>query len=91
MEIKTKDPISAMNDLASPPLSPNISDADELAHIPRLETEKGVRRFWIVRHGETDANRLGLLQGSGNDLSLNSRGKDDSECVFAKGCHLSLA
>lgn len=31
-------------------------------------------RLYLIRHGETDANANGILQGSGIDLSLSERG-----------------
>lgn len=38
------------------------------------------RRFFFVRHGETDWNREGRLQGQ-RDLPLNGRGRDQSIAV----------
>ncbi len=31
--------------------------------------------IYIIRHGETDFNKLGIVQGSGVDMALNARGK----------------
>lgn len=32
-----------------------------------------VKRLYFIRHGETDSNALGVLQGSGTNSSLNDR------------------
>ncbi|MCY7358013.1 MAG: histidine phosphatase family protein, partial [Rudanella sp.] len=32
------------------------------------------KRIYIIRHGETDYNRRGVVQGSGVDADLNEMG-----------------
>jgi hypothetical protein len=40
---------------------------------PKLKAIPGtiVKRIFLCRHGETEANATGMLQGSGTDLELN--------------------
>nr|BCX00679.1 MAG: phosphoglycerate mutase [Bacteroidota bacterium] len=38
-----------------------------------------MKRFYIVRHGQTEANRLGVLQGRGLDPPLNDTGRKQAE------------
>jgi probable phosphoglycerate mutase len=38
-------------------------------------------RFYLCRHGETDANATHCLQGSGIDLPLNERGLQQAEAL----------
>lgn len=33
-----------------------------------------IKEIFIIRHGETEWNRLGLIQGAGNDIDLNDNG-----------------
>lgn len=50
-------------------------------------------RIYLVRHGETHANLLDLVQGSSNDKTLNSlneKGKAQAEEVAIKLSHLSF-
>lgn len=40
--------------------------------------------IYIVRHGETDYNRQGIVQGSGVDASLNALGKQQAWAFYKK-------
>ena len=40
-----------------------------------FDKEKYQRRIILVRHGETDWNKRGLMQGGGFDIELNENGK----------------
>jgi len=40
--------------------------------------------LYIIRHGETEYNRLGIVQGSGIDSDLNWRGKMQATAFFNK-------
>ncbi len=42
------------------------------------------RHFYIIRHGETDYNKSGVVQGSGVDSSLNETGRKQAEAFYAK-------
>ena len=39
-------------------------------------------RLYIIRHGETEHNKLGLIQGSEVDSNLNEIGKQQSDLFF---------
>jgi probable phosphoglycerate mutase len=38
--------------------------------------------LYILRHGETDFNRLGIVQGSGVDTELNETGREQARAFF---------
>ncbi len=38
--------------------------------------------FYIIRHGETDFNKLGMVQGSGIDSSLNATGVQQAAAFY---------
>jgi probable phosphoglycerate mutase len=39
-------------------------------------------KIYIIRHGETEFNRLGIVQGSGVDTDLNDTGKEQAQAFF---------
>lgn len=43
--------------------------------LPAMPPRRGVSRFLLVRHGETDYNRDGRWQGAGSDPPLNQKGR----------------
>ena len=45
------------------------------------------QKIYLIRHGQTDYNLQGIVQGSGVDSSLNERGKAQSQ-AFYNGYHL---
>lgn len=40
------------------------------------------KQLFILRHGETDYNRLGIIQGGGVDSSLNDTGRKQAKAFF---------
>lgn len=50
-----------------------------------MEAEK---QWYIIRHGETEPNRLQIIQGSGVDASLNDRGRRQAGDFFAAYRHI---
>jgi len=40
------------------------------------------KTIYIIRHGETDLNRLGIVQGRGMDTSLNEKGLEQAEAFY---------
>ena len=38
--------------------------------------------IYIIRHGETDLNKLGIVQGRGMNTSLNEKGLEQSEAFY---------
>ena len=47
-----------------------------------------VKTLYIVRHGETDLNKKGIVQGRGIDSNLNATGLIQSEKFYAKYCNV---
>jgi probable phosphoglycerate mutase len=43
----------------------------------------GNRLFYIIRHGETEFNKLGIVQGSGVDMPLNQLGIDQAQKFYS--------
>ena len=52
-----------------------------------------IKTLYFVRHGETELNAAGVLQGSGTDLGLNSRGRQQAEYLrdHLASCDFDLA
>ncbi len=46
------------------------------------------KTIYLIRHGETDFNRLGIVQGSGVDTSLNDTGRAQAEAFFRHYRHI---
>lgn len=46
------------------------------------------KTIYLIRHGETDYNRLRIVQGSGVDTSLNTVGVQQAEAFFAHYGHI---
>ncbi|RED93895.1 histidine phosphatase family protein [Marinoscillum furvescens] len=41
-----------------------------------------MKQFYIIRHGETEYNRIGMVQGSGIDAPLNETGEQQAEAFY---------
>ncbi|MEE1944421.1 histidine phosphatase family protein [Pedobacter sp. KR3-3] len=41
-----------------------------------------MKEFYIIRHGETELNRLGIVQGRGVDSDLNDTGRKQGQAFF---------
>jgi len=50
----------------------------------------GKREIFLVRHGETDFNRKGIVQGSGVDSSLNNRGRAQALLLYERLCNIKF-
>jgi broad specificity phosphatase PhoE len=46
------------------------------------------RELYIIRHGQTDHNARGIIQGKGVDLSLNSKGRQQAMAFFKAYKHV---
>ena len=64
----TDTPINNIGTVAPPLLLSSI--------LPPLP--QGSRRIYLVRHGETDWNKLGKIQGGGYDIPLNDNGRQQA-------------
>ena len=48
----------------------------------KTSTKLAIRKFYIVRHGQTDYNLRGVVQGSGIDASLNETGHRQADLFY---------
>lgn len=48
------------------------------------------KSIYLIRHGETDYNRKGIIQGSGVDTSLNDTGRKQARAFFEHYKHISF-
>ena len=46
------------------------------------------KQIYILRHGETEYNRLHIVQGSGVDTSLNEKGRAQAQAFFNHYQHI---
>jgi broad specificity phosphatase PhoE len=42
------------------------------------------KKIYLIRHGQTEFNRLGIVQGSGIDTSLNDYGRQQARAFFKR-------
>lgn len=63
---------------STPPALPDRA-ADFLAALPPLRS--GRTRIYLLRHGETEWNARGLMQGGGYDIPLNDSGLEQARCA----------
>lgn len=47
-----------------------------------------MKKVYIIRHGQTDYNLQGIVQGSGVDTSLNATGRAQAQAFYAAYGHL---
>jgi broad specificity phosphatase PhoE len=40
------------------------------------------KEIFIIRHGETDFNQLGIVQGKGVNSSINAKGMQQAQAFF---------
>jgi broad specificity phosphatase PhoE len=49
-----------------------------------------IKKIYIIRHGETDYNRHGIVQGSGVDSDLNELGNSQAEAFYQYYKHINF-
>ena len=49
---------------------------------------RNIKTIYLIRHGETDFNRQGVVQGSGVDSDLNELGQAQAEAFFQAYQHI---
>ena len=48
------------------------------------------KKIYVVRHGQTDFNLKGVVQGSGIDAPINATGRLQADSFFEKNSHLPI-
>jgi len=51
-------------------------------------TLTSTKTIYIIRHGQTDFNQMGIVQGSGVDTDLNNTGIKQAEAFFSRYNHI---
>ncbi len=46
------------------------------------------KTLYIIRHGETELNKLGIVQGRGMDTNLNNKGREQAEAFYRAYKHI---
>jgi probable phosphoglycerate mutase len=65
--------------------------ADNTSKISNKHTTSGTRgpkTLYIIRHGETDLNKNGIVQGRGMDTELNEVGRKQAEAFYRAYRHI---
>lgn len=52
--------------------------------------KQGSKQIYLLRHGETEYNRMGIIQGSGVDAPLNELGQAQAEAFYRRYCDLKF-
>lgn len=52
--------------------------------VPQSSSKPQKKTIYLIRHGETEFNRLGIVQGSGVDSDLNEQGLRQAEQFYLK-------
>lgn len=47
-----------------------------------------IKTFYIVRHGQTDLNKQGIVQGRGRDTDLNAEGRSQAQLFYRAYKHI---
>jgi broad specificity phosphatase PhoE len=48
----------------------------------KIHRKLSIKKIYLVRHGQTDYNLKGIVQGSGVDTDLNDKGKAQADAFF---------
>jgi broad specificity phosphatase PhoE len=48
------------------------------------------KKIYLIRHGQTDYNKQGIVQGSGIDASLNEEGRRQAEAFYKAYKHINF-
>ncbi|MEY4709285.1 MAG: hypothetical protein RIS28_417 [Bacteroidota bacterium] len=49
---------------------------------------QATKTMYIIRHGETNYNRLGIVQGSGVDTDINELGQQQADAFYQAYKHI---
>ena len=61
---------------------PVTSGETEQVSIVQNNSKLSTKKIYLIRHGQTDFNKLGIVQGSGVDSSLNEYGRQQAHAFF---------
>jgi broad specificity phosphatase PhoE len=50
--------------------------------VPQKSPAKVIKTIYLIRHGQTDFNKAGIVQGSGVDSDLNDQGRKQAQQFF---------
>ena len=56
--------------------------AKKIGEIKTTSVKSPLKTLYIVRHGQTELNRLGIVQGRGRDTDLNEEGRKQAGQFF---------
>lgn len=57
---------------------------------PKIIQKLSTKKIYLIRHGQTEFNRLGIVQGSGVDTRLNALGQAQAQAFFHHYKHISF-
>jgi broad specificity phosphatase PhoE len=58
--------------------------------VSALNMDEQIKKIYIIRHGETDFNRKGIVQGSGVDSDLNELGQKQAQAFYEFYKHIKF-
>ena len=59
-----------------------MQDSDQKINPNTGEEQTTDKIIYLIRHGETDLNKNGIVQGRGMDTSLNDKGRQQAEAFY---------
>ena len=60
------------------------------SNLPIMPISSEKKKIYIIRHGETEYNKLGMVQGSGVDTDLNDTGRYQAKCFYEAHKHIKF-
>lgn len=55
-----------------------------------INVKLSIKKIYIIRHGQTDFNLRGIVQGSGINSSINEKGRLQAQAFFDRYKHISF-
>jgi len=60
------------------------------SNLPQNSASATTKTIYLIRHGQTDLNRQGIIQGCGVDTDLNETGRDQAQRFFEAYRHIDF-